>query len=327
MPGRVVILLGPQTDPHLVHLADALAARGVDHRRIDSRGSATALGLRYAPETGAGTLGNVDLDDIGGVFVKALPPRNPLLPIASGASFSPDDVRVAEAEGGALRDTLCAVLVELAARSIPVLNVPPRGVAEQQKPYQLAVARRAGLSVPRTLLSCDPEEAAAFIDTLDQESARCIAKPVRGGSFASFVSANDVRLASLVRAPVILQRYIEGEELRVYVHDGEVLGAARISGTDAADHRSDPVYRSGAACYTKERLAADVQLKLFALLSALELRFAAVDLRVEAKTGVHWFLEANAAPAFLEFESRTGYPITDTLATVLGNQALSNRDA
>lgn len=325
MSDRVVVLLGPHTDPHLTHVADALAAQGVAHRRVDSRGAADSLGLRYAPAEGSGALGHIPLDEIRGVYIKALPPRHPHFSRAHVSAFSLDEVRVAEAEGGALRDTLCAVLVELSARGVPVVNVPPRGVAEQQKPYQLAMARRAGLAVPRTLLSCDPAEASTFVGSLEEEDARCIAKPVRGGGFATLLATEDARMTSLVRAPVILQRYVAGEELRAYLLDGELLGAARLTGTRTADHRADPSYRRGEAQYTRVPLPEDVAAALVSLLGALELRFAAVDLRVEAGTGVHWFLEANAAPAFVEFEARTGIPIANPLASVLGSPALSKR--
>lgn len=326
MPSRTVVLLGPRTDPHLDHVAHAVAVHGVARQHVDTRGAARSLGLRYDPAAGSGALGDVPLDEIGGVYVKALPPRHPHFSEAPATVFSLDEVRVAEAEGGALRDTLCAVLVELAARGIPVLNVPARGVAEQQKPHQLALARRAGLAVPPTLLSCDPAAATAFLRALEQQNERGIAKPVRGGGYATQISVDDDRVASLVRAPVLLQRFIPGEELRAYFLDGELLGAARVTGTRAIDHRADPVYRRGEAGYIRTTLPDHVATGLSSLLRALELRFAAVDLRVEAGTGVHWFLEANAAPAFLEFEARAGIAIAKPLGFVLGRQALSRSD-
>lgn len=315
MASPLVLLLGPAGDPHLSHLEEALRARGAEGRLVDSRALPFGPRVSFSPTDEVTHIGDVPLSSLTAAFVRAIPPRHPafLRAPSSGAGYSVDEVRVAEAEGGALRDTVSAALELMWSRGMCVLNPPVGGVYEQQKPLQLSCARRAGFRIPRTLVTNDPEEGARFVTEVREAGGECVAKPVRGGAYASLLTPDDERLASLRRAPVILQERAPGADVRVLLLDHEVIAAVRLEGTAAVDFRQDPAYQSGKARYLPIEIDVEVRRQLVSVQAGLGIPFAGADLRFDEASGRYTFLEMNAAPAFLELEDKSGVDVTGVL--------------
>lgn len=315
MTKPVVLLLGPHEDPHLARLDEALRAQGAEGRLVDSRALPFGPRVSFSPTDEVSHLGGVSLSSVTGAFVRAIPPRHPAFarPPTNVEGYTSDEVRVAEAEGGALRDTVSAALELLWSRGVPVLNPPVAGVYEQQKPLQLSCARRAGFLIPRTLVTNDPEEGERFVREVIEGGGECVAKPVRGGAYASLVTPDDERLQSLARAPVILQERAPGADVRVLLLDHEVLAAVRLEGTRAVDFRQDPAYQRGEARYVPLELDVEVRRQLVSVQAGLGIPFAGADLRLDEATGRCTFLEMNAAPAFLELEEKSGVDVTSAL--------------
>ena len=113
---------------------------------------------------------------------------------------------------------------------VPIINHPFREQRAAYKPFQLSAARRAGLAIPRTLMSNDPAAIRAFWDSVH---GRCIYKPFT----APFWTMSETRpltpedlddLDTLRHAPIIVQQKIErGLDVRVNIF-GDVVFAAAV---------------------------------------------------------------------------------------------------
>lgn len=179
------------------------------------------------------------------------------------------------------------------------------------KPYQLALLHAAELPVPATLWSNDPEAVRRFCSEHE-----AIYKPVTGGAATRKIEPNDLtdeRLARLQTAPVCFQELLPGDDVRVYVLDGQLLCALRIV-TDALDFRQneqeiEPI-----------ELSEEVQQQCLRATSTLGLRFTGMDIKGDLH-GRYRILELNPSPMFLGFEARTKVDILGPLCDALCGHA------
>jgi hypothetical protein len=202
----------------------------------------------------------------------------------------------------------------LAAR---LVNDPWLEARAARKPAQLAAAERAGLQVPETLVTSDPAAAAAFLDGLGE--ARAVAKPLDGTDPAGWTrllgDEDRDRLAGLRTAPVILQRYVAGVDVRLTAV-GDRLYACQI------DARATPSPQDWRAAASEARFApcdvpAEVVAGVLRLMAGLGLAYGALDFRVREADGAWHFLEVNPSGQWLGIEERTGLPITQAVAELL----------
>ena len=114
------------------------------------------------------------------------------------------------------------------------VNDPLRTYWAESKVSQLALASRTGFNVPKTLLTCDRNEAKTFIS----KSGPCIVKSIAGAfwefSDQSFVFTAKAEKAlesdaeSWLEQPVFVQERIDGShEARLFVIGHDVVGACR----------------------------------------------------------------------------------------------------
>ncbi|WP_372592976.1 hypothetical protein [Actinotalea sp.] len=197
------------------------------------------------------------------------------------------------------------------------VNDPDRDEAASRKMWQLKIATRLGLRVPRTCMTNDPERARAFI----------AAEPT-GVIYKSFsatartwretrpVGEVDLGLIDAVRyAPVIFQELIPGGvDIRVTVIGREMFAAEFRAGESAYefDFRIDTAHCPTAA----HELPSALRERLLALMDRLGLLYGAIDLRLTPE-GDYVFLEINPAGQWLFVEYATGQPITAELAGLL----------
>jgi len=197
------------------------------------------------------------------------------------------------------------------------MNPPAADEAGQRKVRQLQLARRAGLSVPDTLITNDPSAALAFAaERLERgvirKAFRNIAEAPR--STALVTSGDLSRIGDVRYAPVTFQQFVPAVlDLRVIVVEDEIFAAAI---------RSEPEYRTdyrpgiGSAEFFPYTMPDDVASALQVLHRRLGLVYGASDFRV-TPDGQHVFLEVNPAGEYLFASERTGQPVPQAIAACL----------
>ena len=206
------------------------------------------------------------------------------------------------------------VLFSLLARwfemDVPIYN-PAAPEWRLSKPFQLAVLESAGLPVPKTLWTNDPEEVRRFAD-----GRRVAYKPVTGGAATKELRPEDLtdeRLRKLRGAPVTFQQLLEGDNFRVYCIDGEVVECFRITSQALDFRQNDEVVE-------QTTLPEDVLGQCSTAAEILQLRWAGMDLRDDG-TGTLRFLELNSSPMFLGFDARAGTNVLGSLVDTLARHA------
>ncbi len=194
------------------------------------------------------------------------------------------------------------------------------------KVHQLRVARRAGLRIPETLVSNDPEEIRRFIQGLGGVAAHKLLEHAawRSGDgekvfvcYTSPVRVEDLPSDATLRlAPSIFQPLIEKDfEVRVACF-GDDLTAVRID--SQTDDRAHADWRAG-QWYIPMRphvIPADVASGIRRFLRGTGLVCASLDFIV-SPAGEYVFLEANPQGQFLWMEDRTGVPVLDICSDFL----------
>ena len=107
---------------------------------------------------------------------------------------------------------------------LPVVNRPGSNQLNSYKPAHYAWLSANGLLVPPSLLSADPQRVLKFV-----AGGRTVVKPVCG----TRATTREIRTGDLDRlasseGPVLVQRMIEGDDVRVHVV-GEAVIACRFS--------------------------------------------------------------------------------------------------
>ncbi|MBL9021065.1 MAG: MvdD family ATP-grasp ribosomal peptide maturase [Myxococcales bacterium] len=210
---------------------------------------------------------------------------------------------------------------------LDVLWVPGRrreAEASDAKVRQLEVAERAGMRVPRTLITNDPAEALRFYAACE---GRVVSKVLRNGAvlhdgekhlaYTHVFRRRDLhQLESVALAPVIFQELVPKRiELRVNVVGDRVFAAA-IDSTASPFAREDLRRAEHLVGCTAHTLDSEVQAQCVRIVRDLGITFGAIDM-VVTPAGEHVFLEVNAAGAWMWVEARVGLPIAEALADLM----------
>jgi glutathione synthase/RimK-type ligase-like ATP-grasp enzyme len=260
--------------------------------------------------------GEVDLSEVTAVWHRRLQVAGRLPPEM--------DPQLRAASVGESRAALVGVLAGLGCFRVDEEAAIRRA---EQKPLQLAVARRLGLEVPRTLVTNDPASVRGF-------AASCAGGMVTKmlSSFAVYdtegrehvvftnpVGPEDLEdLTGLSLCPMTFQERVEKAlELRATVVGRRVFTASVDSGASARaahDWRRDGVGLAGVwEPYELPRAESEGLLRL---MDYFGLNYGAADF-ILTPEGRHVFLELNPAGEFFWLEQRPGLPISGALADVL----------
>jgi hypothetical protein len=300
-------LIGPADRDELVRLAIRLEERGAEPVFLDSRDDPR---LELTP-TGVHACGE-DLSALRGGYVADLGIRRPHVPDAAGL---PEPVASAAALDASRRHlALWNAVLERLARQGPVVNPPRTHDLHSLKPWEMAVYAAAALPAPRTLSTSDPAELLALPPSA---SGAWVRKGLVGGysyteSFAPPCDDEEAA-AALGDGPLQVQERVAGDNLRAFVLDGRVLGAAVVVPGQADDTDS----RRDTGRVRRVTLPDAAAATAIAAARRWGLVFAAVDFMIEAVSGRYLLLECNSAPFFVSFEKQTGVPITGELAGFL----------
>jgi glutathione synthase/RimK-type ligase-like ATP-grasp enzyme len=209
-----------------------------------------------------------------------------------------------------------------ASQALWVNNIV-RDAAASHKPWQLALAKKVGLTIPETLITNNPDEARRF---WAQHPGQVIYKPFTASYHAwretRLLKPGEEQFAPAVQlAPVIFQRYVPAvADLRI-----TVIGD-RFFAAEAASHEAEykvDVRMNNDILYKAHQLPAEIERKLLGFMRRLGLEYGAIDMRL-TPDGEYVFLEVNPAGQFLYVELATGQPISAALAMHLAGGAAVN---
>ncbi len=201
------------------------------------------------------------------------------------------------------------------------MNPRAADTAAHHKPLQWTRAAQAGLQMPRTLITNDPGQARAFVSELGLGNV--VVKP--------FLATHDVwretrklqpedldRFDQLRYAPVILQAFVDGVDLRITCV-GQQLFTAEIDARQSS-YPSDMRMVLGESKIRGIELPARLQKALRTMMSRLGLEYGAIDMR-RTDDGQYAFFEVNPAGQWLFAEHYTGLPITAAVTAHLAQLA------
>lgn len=281
-----------------------MASRGVPVVRIDTARFPESVRLT---QSAAGYFLDGDpLPPIRSVYVRGLG-WHPLAPFHSAELAERPHGFIAQCEEK--RALLESLLLDLEADGARIVNTIAANALHGVKPHQFRLFDRAGVPVPPWIATNDPRAVRAFAAA----QGAVVYKPLAGGARVQPLEPADLtdeRLAALAHAPVLFQRRVEGLSLRVFVVEGEIVGAAAIH-SDELDYRGHEE-RVEAVSLSEEEEAASIRAA-----GACAMPFTGVDLiRAADRT---WVLECNPSPMFAHLEDRTGLDIAGPLARLLAS--------
>jgi glutathione synthase/RimK-type ligase-like ATP-grasp enzyme len=322
MPAPPLVLLLTHSGDHFTveRVADALAARGARTHRLDTDffPSELRLSARLGPggPRHVAVRGGAELDAAEVTAVWSRRTWTPRLP---------DDLDP-ELAAGCARESAAALEGFLDATA-GARWVNPRAADRraENKALQLRVAQAVGLTVPRTLITNDPDRVRAFYDEVE---GRMVAKMLTPLSISmgkaplfvrtSLVTAEDLeRAGDLRHSPMVFQELVPKEiELRVAC----VAGRAFAGAVDASRSRAGAVdwraAATGEARWEPGELPAEVAGRLRALCAELGLVYGGADL-IRRPDGEHVFLEINPGGEWGMLEHDLDLPISAALADAL----------
>ncbi len=315
----VLIFTNPG-DSHTFLVAEGLRRKGVTAELLHSADFPRQLSISIHGDDVATVRARGRGLDTGAIEPRVVwyrRPRPPVLP----EWIEPGDERHADKQCRALADAL----VELIAPDAFWVNPFPGRQRAICKPLQHVAARAAGLKVPRTLFSNDPEDVLAFMS----DHAEVIYKPfvssgwwrevdgTRRAQYASIITRDALNDAEVIRgSPGIFQELVpKRHELRVTMI-GRRAFAARINSQQTQSGRLD--WREAYHELTMEPadLPASVLRSCHELMRRLGLVFGCIDLIV-TPSGDHVFLEVNEMGQFLFVEQYCGIPLLDVFCEFL----------
>ena len=269
-------IAGSRADPVLLHFATRCVVAGVPFADIDlveatDRGAWDIVVPAGAADwiTGAEEVG---LEDLTGLYVR---------PIFLGTTAR-HRVRWA-----GLLEGLNTWMDET---DVTVVNRPGGHQLNSYKPAHYAWLEANGLRVPPSLLTMDPARVKAFL-----ADGRTVVKPVSGvRATTQEITVNDLDRLAGSDCPVVVQRLIEGDDVRAHVV-GDSVFAAR--------------FRSRTIDYRKDRTAEREMIRLPDKLNELLIRgtadqgllFAGWDFKVDSD-GTYWCLECNPMPGYSHYD-------------------------
>ena len=300
-------LVGPSDREELLRLSIRLEERSAEGVILDSRKN-PEIRITSKGETACG----VDLSDFSSFYVADLGLPSPIARTDDGEIDREASTAALHYSRGQLA-AWNALLARLERRCL-VVNPFRTHELHSLKPWETDAYHRMGLPVPLTIATSDP---AALLDPPGTESGEWIRKGMVGGCdyTEEYIPPGSLEEArELMRSgPIMIQERINGDNVRAFVLDGEMIGAAEIVTRTALETDS----RRGEIRVRKIELPVEASNAAIAAARRWGMVFAAIDFMVEAGTGRYCVLECNSAPFFVNFEKATGLPITSRLAEYL----------
>lgn len=294
-------------DLHVKAVSQHLGSLGAGHVVLDTSEVPAEVALTSTQVPWTGTWGSLDLATITAMWW-----RRPQPFALHDEVGDPQDRGFARGECAAMVSGLWSCL------DAEWVNDPDRDEAASRKMWQLKLADRLGLRVPRTCMTNDPDRARAFVAAEPAAIFKSFSATPATWRETRPVRPADLELMDSVRfAPVIFQELVPGGlDIRVTIVGDRVFPAEIRAGESAYefDFRLDSAH----APIHPHALPDAVTARLLRLMDVLGLRYGAVDLR-RAPDGEYVFLEINPAGQWLFVEIATGQPISAAMARLLAD--------
>ncbi|RMF73156.1 MAG: ATP-grasp domain-containing protein [Acidobacteria bacterium] len=306
---RFVLVAGAEQDEHVDAVRRAVAARGVRVVHFDALAFPARHRLALGDRAETMTLDGETIARPAAVYLRSLylSPMSYLVDVDEEMRENWRRTMIVFREKAEL---LASLLRRWELLGVPLYNSYSASDATR-KPYQIAQLEAAGLPVPATLWTNDPDSVRRFAS-----GRRVVFKPVAGGAATRELKLDEIdeeRFARLANAPVTFQELLPGTNIRVFVIDGHVAAAFRIE-ADELDYRQNE--QAIVAFEPDEELAAICRRAT----EVLGLRFTGMDLKEDAD-GRPRILELNPSPMFLGFDQRAGTDVLGALADALASHA------
>ena len=302
MKGNVVVLWGLPDDGPIERVYRILQQKNVPtifinqldvlEYSIETTFSGELLGVIHSSSV------SLDLQEIHAIYVRPYDLRQ--LGIFETGNYGNDDwIRAVFFE-----DTM---LLWSEITNARVINRPSSAGSNASKPYQLELIRRAGLKVPKTMLTTDPQRAREFRQT----HGRVIYKSISCQRSIVAELGDDFveRINDVIWCPTQFQEYIDGVDYRVHLLEERIFASRICSASSdyryASDTRIEPV-----------TLPEEIIERCFQLAKSLGLLFSGIDLR-RTHEGEWYCFEVNSSPGYTYFEDSNEQPISVALAEML----------
>ena len=192
-----------------------------------------------------------------------------------------------------------------------VVNTISAMSSNNSKPYQSAIIRSIGFSVPDTLITTDRDAVLQFW----HQHRDVVYKSISGvRSIVSRLSAKHIaQLDKLRWCPSQFQEYVQGDDYRVHVVGEQVFACRILCNADDYRYRKNhdvPIRIESCS------LPTSIQEKCIALTRALQLNVSGIDLR-RTQSGQWFCFEANPSPGYTFYEQATKQPIAEAIAQLL----------
>jgi glutathione synthase/RimK-type ligase-like ATP-grasp enzyme len=242
-------------------------------------------------------------------YVRAIATALPIMPVGDGSYQALADAKAVYVVEKEKQAFVAAWLKGLDLEGKAIVN--GLGPMDQHlaKPYQVELLRRAGIPVPRTLVTNDPERLVAWAAGYPE----AIYKPVAGGAHTRRLEPADLeddRLALLAGAPVIFQERIVGDNIRVYVVGDRLVSAGVI-------HTAHVDFRQGVDHLEKVRLPAAVEEMCVKAVSVCGLHYSGVDVMHDKGRDRYVMLECNPCPMYQVWDDQIGDDVEGAIADYL----------
>lgn len=182
------------------------------------------------------------------------------------------------------------------------------------KIYQLDIAKKVGLPIPRTLVSNDPSSTLSF---WKENHGKIIFKSFLA-TYQQWRETRPLRVEflkyihTLKYVPCIFQEYInKSYDIRVVV-----IGNKLFAGRTKASNLYEFDWRMTQPNFKEHILTEEIRELILKFMQELKLEFGAIDMKL-TEDGRYFFLEINPAGQFLFLEYDTKMTISNTLATHL----------
>lgn len=189
-------------------------------------------------------------------------------------------------------------------------TVCPRSYIYNQewKLWQMYELERESIPVPDTLVTTEPKEVVRFGNKHDT----IVIKPTTYGSTPKVIRGQELteeKFESVKNAPVQLQEYVSGPDVRAYVVDGEFVGAFKYVSDEDIFENSDE--------RTAERVSySGNEKEIEKAVDMFDIGYGAVDIRYDGgrKPKV---VEVNASGRFALAEQDTDIDVASSIAEYL----------
>lgn len=233
-----------------------------------------------------------------------------------GEAFSGIDVIIPRI-GSSVTTYGAAVIRHFDLVGVPSLLTSPALIRSRDKLRSFQLLSKSGIAIPKSVFARHPKSNDVKNLIAEVGGAPVILKLLEGTHGTGVIKADSVSSAksaveafSGIKEDLIVQEFIEeagGKDLRVFIVDGEVVGAMERSGNEG-EFRSN-LHQGGSS----RPIEPDAKVKTLALEATrvLGLTVAGVDI-VMSKRGP-LVIEVNSSPGLRGIETTTGVDIADKI--------------